>query len=501
MQNAKRSNHGATETPPVEPDRAVNDSNDSNDSNDTRHIPRAVYDALPDTLSEVLRNIDERHERDVVLTALLPVFAGALPTARFKYGGMWSSLNLYTAVVAPAGAGKGKMSTARHVGNDLNQKLHEESERRLLDWQAEQEGDGDPGPRPEWKRLFIPADSSAAHMKRALSASPHGVIFETEFKTLSSVLRQDWGQFRDVLLKAFQNEPVEVGREKDERPTLIQNPALSVAVSGTPGTFAEVIEDTEDGLFSRFGFYRFTARRTWRSQIGGVEDTSLDTAKEAAAGAVQAMYHELTGRGADDPLYLEFTDEAAQTVDRMCGFLIDHWKSEGVRGEMDSSLYRAGLRAFRIGAILHLIEHYEAGRSLGAPRTIEVGRKHVQTGLAIALTWLIHSLQIAEVFGTRDDRNALNRDQRRYFDALPIGEFETSDAKEIAGEVGVNERTAQRWLKQWATETGLIQNVRRGVWERMDSEVDDTSVPGVISVISVISVIKDKLRGSGAGER
>lgn len=484
MQNAIRSTNGAAETLPNGPKNA---ENARNAENATGHIPRAVYDSLPDTLNQVLRHLDERHERDVVLTALLPVFAGALPTARFKYGGMWSSLNLYTAVVAPAGAGKGKMSTARHVGNDLNQKLHEESERRLLNWQAEQEGDGDPGPRPQWKRLFIPADSSAAHMKRALSASPHGVIFETEFKTLSSVLRQDWGQFRDVLLKAFQNEPVEVGREKDERPTLIQNPALSVAVSGTPGTFAEVIEDTEDGLFSRFGFYRFKARRMWRSQIGGVENTALDTAKEAAAGAVQAMYNELSGRGADDPLYLTFTDEAEQLVDRMCGFLIEHWKSEGVRGEMDSSLKRAGLRAFRIGAILHLIEHYEAGRSLGAPRTIEVGEKHVRSGLAIALTWLIHSLQIAEVFGTRDDQKALNRDQRRFLDALPSEEFKTSDAKEIAEEIRLSPRTAQGWLKDWSRDTGLIQKVRYGVWQRTDSEDDTEQVPGVQSVRGVRS--------------
>jgi hypothetical protein len=377
------------------------------------------------------------------------------------------------------------MSSARHVGDPLNRRLHEKSEQRLRDWHAEHDGEGDPGPRPQWERLYIPADSSASHMKRTLSASPSGVIFETEFKTLASVLRQDWGAFRDVLLKAFQNEPVEVGREKDERPTLIEHPALSAAVSGTPLTFAEVIEDTEDGLFSRFGFYRFDVRPAWQNQLGELDGSALDTAKEAAAGVVQSMWTEQDYR--DEPLYLTFTDEATRKLNAVCSFLTSHWQSEGVRPEMHSALRRAALRALRIAGILRLVKHHENGHSLTAPRTVEVGLEYVRTGLQIALTWLLHSLRIAETFGTRDERKGLSRDQRRFLDALPAGEFETSDAKQVAGEVGVNERTARRWLTQWATDTGLIRDVRHGIWERIDSDDDTTSVPGAVSVNSVLS--------------
>jgi len=374
----------------------------------------------------------------------------------------------------------------------LNTQLHERSEQRLNDWKTRREQEGeDPGPRPARERLFIPADSSAGGMKKALSASPHGVIFETEFKTLSSVLRQDWGQFRDVMLKAFQNEPVEVSRLKDERPMLINHPALSMAVSGTPGTFAEVIEDVEDGLFSRFGFYRFEDTPKWKSQRGDPSGSALDEAVDTAAGGVQSMHDEMSRRGPDDPLFLTFPDEAWELLDDHCEFLTQHWESEGVRPEMHAVLRRAALRALRIAGILRLVELHESGRSLLAPRTVEVSTRHVRTGLQTALTWLVHSLRIAETFGTRDERKALDRDQRRYLDALPVGQFETAKAKEIADEVKVNERTAQRWLKQWASDTGLIQDVRRGVWERTDSGDVTESVPGVISVISVISVIKD----------
>ncbi len=474
---------------------AEKDKKDRKDKKDTGRVSEQVYDKLPATLSDVVRHMDSDQERDVVLTGALPVMAGALHNCRFKYGGMWNGLNIYTAVIAPAARGKGKMRHARKMGDPLNQQLHEESEQRLEQWKDRKESEEqDAGPRPEWRRFFIAADSSAADMKEALAGSPSGVIFETEFKTLSNVLEQDWGQFRDVLLKGFQNEPVEVGRKSLEKPRMIEHPAPSMAVSGTPGTFSEVIADTEDGLFSRFAFYQFEGEATWFDQFGDVEPSGLDHAIENAGKRARSMYRELAKR--EEPLYLTFSDKAQSVLNKACKFVTEHWKRRDVRGELHSSLRRAAVRSNRIAGIMRLLRYHEKGRSLHAPKSIEVEIRDLEIGLRLAFTYLTHALQIAEEFGVKDEREDLNRQQIQFLQTLPDGQFETSKAKDIAEELGIAPRTGRRWVKKWAKETGLIEDVSHGTWEKVNVGTDSESVPGVLPVLSVLSVLFDSEMGA-----
>lgn len=451
-------------------------------------ISREVYWRLPDLLGDIARHLDPGPGRDSFLTGALPVVAGALPKVRFKYGGHWVSLNLFTAVIAPTGAGKGPMRHARKMGKKLNQHLHERSEERRKEWEEKLESNDEEAPSdpPPFIRLFIPADSSAAALKEALEDSPHGVIFETEFKTMGIVLGQDWGQFRDLVLKSFQNEPISSDR-KTEDPTLIEHPALSMALSGTPGTFSDVISDTEDGLFSRFAYYSFDAEPEWKDQFGNIGETNLDHAVDRASDVLKEMYNELHVR--EEPLYIKFEERAISTINEACNFVMDHWRREEVRPDLYASLKRAALRAARIGAIMRLLRHHEQDKSLLEVKSVEVGFKDTEIGLRLAFTYLVHALQIANRFGTKRERQNLRRDQTRYLEALPGSNFETSEAREIANEVGVNPRTAQRWLKKWSEETELIDKVDHGTWTTLQDKRSAKEVPGVMTVISVINVI------------
>jgi hypothetical protein len=468
----------------------VDDSNDTNDRNDVGRISREVYRGLPDTLGDIAQHLDPGHERDSFLTGALPVVAGAMPNARFKYGGHWVSLNLYMAVIAPAGSGKGQMRYARKIGTKLNQGLHDRYEDEMEEWMEKKKSDDNEAPPepPPVLRLFLPADSSAAALKEALEDSPHGVIFETEFKTLSIVLGQDWGKFRDLVLKGFQNEPIGSDR-KTEDPTLIGHPAPSMAVSGTPDTFSEVISDTEDGLFSRFAYYSFESTVNWKDQFGELGETDLDRAVDRGASRISQIYHDLQFR--ENPLYITFNEEAEQVVNEACNFVMEHWKREGVRTDLYASLKRAALRAARIASITRLLHHYDQGKSLRSVESVVVGLKDVEIGLRLAFTYLVHALQIAERFGTQLERQQLRRDKRQFLEALPDTHFETNEAKEIVKEEGVNAhpRTAERWLKEWEDNTGLIDKIEWGVWTKLRPDRSIEKVPGVMSVITVINAI------------
>jgi len=222
-------------------------------------IPAGVYKRLPSTLKTVATCLDAGVDRDVFLTGALPVVAGALPRAGFNYGGHFHRLNLYTSVVGPPGVGKGTMKHARDLGTRLDRALSGRE-----------------------RELFIPADSSGAALKETLERSPHGVIFETELKTLANALGKGWGSFKDVLLKGFHNEDVKV-RRKEEPAIHIRNPAPSIGVSGTPGAFYDVFSGRDGGLFSRFAFYWLNVEPEWEDQFGSAGESAPDEAKSQAA--------------------------------------------------------------------------------------------------------------------------------------------------------------------------------------------------------------------------
>ena len=448
-----------------------------------------VYQALPHTVRDVANALNEGHERDTFLTGVLPVLAGCLPGTRFWYGGHWLSLNLYTAVVAQAGSGKGKMKRARKLGRPLDERLKEKSKEKLAEWERKKNDKDaeDPGPKPTYQRLFLGADASAAAMKESLDACPHSVLFETEFKTLATAFDREWGQFRDVLLKGFQNETVEVDR-KSEVPMLIKHPAPSMAVSGTPGTFTDVIEDAEDGLFSRFALYRFNGSITWLSQFEDSTSARLEDATDRAADRLEKMYRAQTTR--KEPLRLTFSDNVKQLIDNTFRFLTEAWKATGVHRALHSSLKRAALRALRIAAIMHVLRHFENesqsveistdGVNMGPEIETEVGMRDAVIGLRLALTYLSHALEAVENSDSDDSSESLNsagkdlnQEQRKYLDALPDGEFSTEESRDIAKELEIATSTAKRWRGGIFKDKGLLVDVKHGTWEKPSDDSPD----------------------------
>lgn len=422
-------------------------------------IPAGVYERLPDTLGNVATCLDAGFERDVFLTGALPVVAGALPNAGIRYGGHFHRLNLYTAVIGPPGVGKGTMKHARGLGTRLDRAL----------W-----GQG--------RALFVPADSSGAAMKETLERSPHGVIFETELKTLANALGKGWGSFKDVLLKGFHNEEVKV-RRKGKTPVHIRNPAPSIGVSGTPRVFRGVFSVRDGGLFSRFAFYWLSAEPAWENQFGSAE-SALNETKDQAAKRLMALRQRLEDRAS--PLDLKIKGPAQRMVNDTFDSITERWNQKGVRNELHSSLRRAGLRGVRIGALLRALRLFERGQNLSERDAAQVRREEVGIGLQIALTYLVHSVRIAERDGPGTGPN-LTQTQREYLDALPTGQFETSEAKEIAPSVGVSERNAQRWLKRWSRKTGLIDKVKRGVWEKTQGERESGAIKAVADALAGVS--------------
>ena len=91
-----------------------------------------------------------------------------------------------------------------------------------------------------------------------LGSSEHGLlIMESEADTLSNMLNNDWSNYSDVLRKAFHHEPISISRKIEKIFEEINQPKLSMVISGTPNQLQPLIKSKDNGLFSRFIVYSF----------------------------------------------------------------------------------------------------------------------------------------------------------------------------------------------------------------------------------------------------
>ena len=122
------------------------------------------------------------------------------------------------------------------------------------------------GEKPPLETLYIPGNASVAALLECIKDNGgKGVIMETEADTLTSSTEQSWGDFSHLLRQAFHHEAVLLARKEGK--VRIDEPKLSIVLTGTSGQLKRLVKSTENGLFSRFIFYVFRSDAGWIDQF------------------------------------------------------------------------------------------------------------------------------------------------------------------------------------------------------------------------------------------
>ena len=203
-------------------------------------FPQEVFDLAPDVLKPLLETFTGR-EKDIVLLSSLTHLSAIFPKVFGYYRDELFFPNLYLFVIGQAATGKSKLS----IGEKIIQKVKEEILTRN-------------------SNFYIPANSSSAKLQEKLSNSfsEGSYIHDNEADTLSNVLKMEWGNYSEILRKAFQHERISISR-KSYPEIICDNPRLTVAISGTGEQVKPLIQSRENGLFSRIMFYTYSERSKW----------------------------------------------------------------------------------------------------------------------------------------------------------------------------------------------------------------------------------------------
>jgi hypothetical protein len=415
----------------------------------TPQLPPEIYSNLPEILRESADLFQDSVEKDVFLIGSIAVLSGCLPNIQGIYFDESHSSHLYAFITAPAGSGKGKMKWSKYFGQAIHDHMTEQSrnERAAFESELEQynnltkaQRQGAQRPEePPRKMFFIPANSSSSAFIQALSDNNFsGVLFETEADTLADTFKQEWGNFSDVLRKAFHHESTSMFRRKDNEFIEIRDPHIAIALSGTPKQVHNMMPDVENGLFSRFLFYAFEDNSDFKNPFVSHRQVNYTDYFREKAIIIFELHQQLIKL--HEPVTFQLTDEQGLQFTELFNSMLSRNKLLLGR-DFDANIKRLGLITFRVAMILSALRILEEGELQNPMICSDLD---FQTAITIAATLEKHAIAVFQNLPNNDLKGA----KLKFFEKLPP-QFDRQGYLKVAEELGIHLKTAEKYISQF----------------------------------------------------
>jgi len=421
----------------------------------TPTISNEIYNQLPDLIKSGSMAFADIRERDVFLTGAFSILSGCLPYVKGVYARQTVYPNLFSFVVAPAASGKGALKFSKTLADKYHDQLIKSSKENQQRYTTEMneyktrqrsnkkdEPTEEPPEQPPFKVVFIPANSSYAkvltHLEQNLG---EGIICETEADTMNNVLKKEWGGYSDLLRKAFHHERVSSSKRANNEYIEVNEPRISVALSGTPNQVTGLIANAEDGMFSRFIFYAFKVEQEWHDVSPKAWNINLTDHFQRLSQKVNELVLFLTNYPTTfdlsekqwEALNASFT----KTLKDVTTFTAD---------EAGSIVKRLGLILYRIAMILTTIRKFENNDT-----SINVICNDTDYNIATQLAdiYLQHSLFIFNNLPNHDTAMIFKPydNKQKFYKALPQT-FKRSEAVELGKKFNLASRSVDTLLKE-----------------------------------------------------
>lgn len=396
-------------------------------------------------------------EKDVFLIGAIAVLSGCLPNIHGTYFDEPVSAHLYAFITAPAGSGKGKLKWAKYFGLKIHQQMVEQSSREKEDYERELENynnlsknqrQGVERPKePRRKMFFIPANSSSSAFIQAMSDNDFkGILFETEADTLAGTLKQEWGNFSDVLRKAFHHESTNMFRRKDNEYIEVNDPHLAIVLSGTPKQVHNMMPDTENGLFSRFLYYAFEDYSDFKNPFISHQKVNYIDFFQEKGSQISDLYEILINQ--PKPMHFCFTARQAEIFTDQFNTL--YKRNRMLLGnDFNANSRRLGLITFRIAMVLRTLRILEDG---DYSNPLICSETDFQTAIQIAFTLEKHAIAVFQNL----PNNNLKGIKLKFFNALPDN-FNRQGYLAVARQLNIKDKTAEKYIGQFK-ENGLLNH-------------------------------------------
>ena len=425
-------------------------------------FPERVYEDIP-ILVKQLKLTPNSHDSDISLLSLLTSIGSCLPNV-YSYYGDKQYPNLYTFIVAPAASNKRNVE----FGMPIVRAVHNYFDRRYRNAiMAYKKLGSTPSTLPPSRQIkLLPAATTSSSLVDKLIENNHSlIILETEADTLTTQINNPFGQFSDLLRKAFANETISKSTKIDQRLDYIYDPKLSVLLAGTPNQVNSLIKSTENGLFSRFCFLNKPGYEKWKPALFKENPSSK---KEEMAELINFIIklHELLFEK-DNFIQINFTDKQAELFNEEMAILHDSHINH--RTDILASIKRLGMIHSRLSTILTVVRFHEEIISSNELLEnsnylihLECTDSDFNVSFDIVKTLVNHALEVLNSYGTVKVKFKTIK-ETIFYEQLPE-EFRTEYAIENSN--GYEKSGVDKVLKKWK-EKGIIQTISHGLHKKL----------------------------------
>lgn len=404
---------------------------------------------LPELMKSVLSLAHTPAEKDMLLMSALTACSGVLPNLYFKYGigakRYYPNLQLF--IVGSAACGKGIANLAL----ELVKPIHEANP------------------------LIIPGDATYPAFYQTLAKQKgRGYIHESEGSVITDIWRSSTANYNTALRKAAEHETISRARCKEA--SVIENPQLSMVLTGTFSQYKALVPSIENGYFSRLLTLIVDEHQAFNSQYVEPSENSGDVIKAAA----EQLYHLYEKLLFSKPREFRLTPDqrtrlghhletAYPTLIRMLG------------EDFHSVVLRMAVHIERIALILSALRSPSISSELDSdtsslsgargvrPENIVCADEDYATAELIGNKLILHMAQAYQlVKGTEKVSLPTVKplDQKAILLSLLPAEFESKTLVAEAQSQGISRRTAIRWSDEWQT-VGLIQKIKYGTYKKI----------------------------------
>ncbi len=437
---------------------------------------------LPPILRDATQFQTTAEGRDKVILSMLNLASGFSPNVCGIYDRRLVFPPFYNFIVAPSGADKGIIPACLALVNPIKLEIrnsYEIAHRDYLKKKASYDAlskkekvNATEPEEPSYRSPLISVNASATAFYQDLAANDGwGAIFETEADTLTQAIKQDYGDYSSGLRKAFHHETIDYSRRKDNEHVYVDKPRMSILLTCTPGQVPLLLspQNTENGLANRFVFYLLRKSRGWRNVFEDCEET-LSEQMAPLGLRFKAIYDDLQAFSKEP---LKFTLNEEQKI-RFNQFFEPLYNEQvGLHGdELDAFVFRLGLTTYRIAMVLTILRHEEM-----QPRFCQQGEPLVctendyQTAITIASCLINHTVFVYKRMLPHTETplstsgKPMSAQELTFLNALPK-EFTRKDFLNIAHQLQIAERTAERYVGAFITEYNVVVRVTTGHYSK-----------------------------------
>jgi len=301
---------------------------------------------------------------------------------------------------------------------------------------------------------FSPGNISSSEFYTHLKNNELGlIIFESEIDTINNVMKNEWGNYSDLLRKAFHHETLSISRKNEGVFLKIENPKLSVVLSGTLDQLYNLVGSVQNGLFSRLGIYYFDEAQEFKNVFASNE---IDFSNEFRSLGEEVYNTYKILKDLQNEIQFDFTqNQKAEFIIQMS--LNSRNINETYGEEVNSVFNRHALTAFRIAMVLTAFRN----RNLVVNSTsIICDNNDFKIAMHLAQVLLNHS-----IFLLNSESNNLTEIDENLFENLTEN-FTRKTAITIGESLGIPKRTIDDKLKQFVKK-GLIKSIKQGHYKKI----------------------------------